>query len=81
MSSSPDTHDQHITRSWRTNAWQGCAAGFKDPAPWYFRTLESWLRMLRRCGFGLHELCEPTIPGASAPLSVLFTCQALGESQ
>jgi len=31
-------------------------------APWYFRTLESWFCMLRRCGFELLDLREPTIP-------------------
>jgi 2-polyprenyl-3-methyl-5-hydroxy-6-metoxy-1,4-benzoquinol methylase len=62
---------------WRDGSWQGFSAEFKDPAPWYFRTLESWLRMLRRCGFELLDLREPTIAGSSAPMSVLFTCQTL----
>lgn len=65
---------------WREGSWHGCGSNFKEPAPWYFRTLESWLQMLRRCGFELLELCEPTIPGASAPLSVLFSCRTLEES-
>jgi 2-polyprenyl-3-methyl-5-hydroxy-6-metoxy-1,4-benzoquinol methylase len=66
---------------WREGSWQGFGADFKDPAPWYFRTVESWLRMLRRCGFELLDLCEPTIPGASAPASMMFICQTLEVSR
>jgi 2-polyprenyl-3-methyl-5-hydroxy-6-metoxy-1,4-benzoquinol methylase len=62
---------------WRDGSWQGFSADFKDPAPWYFRTLQSWMRMLRRCGFELQDFCEPTIAGSSMPVSALFTCQAL----
>jgi len=66
---------------WRDGTWQGFNSDFKDPAPWYFRTLESWFCMLRRCGFELLDLREPTIPGSSTPISVLFTCQTLEASQ
>jgi SAM-dependent methyltransferase len=62
---------------WRKGNWQGFGPQFKDPAPWYFRTVDSWLSMLRRCGFGLEEMREPALPGASVPASVLFTCAAL----
>ena len=68
--------DQPYEDGWRNGSWQGCGPDFTDPAPWYFRTLESWLRMLRRCGFEPLDLCEPTIPGSSAPVSILFTCRA-----
>jgi SAM-dependent methyltransferase len=62
---------------WREGNWQGFGPHFKDPAPWYFRTLESWQRMLRRCGFDLMETREPKLPGSSEPVSVLFLCKAL----
>jgi SAM-dependent methyltransferase len=64
---------------WREGSWQGCGADFTDPAPWYFRTLESWLQMLRRCRFELLELREPTLAGSSAPLALLFTCRMIGD--
>jgi hypothetical protein len=73
--------DRPYQDGWREGSWQGFGSEFKDPAPWYFRTLEGWLCMLRRCGFELLELCEPTIPGASEPLSVLLTCRMLEESR
>jgi SAM-dependent methyltransferase len=59
---------------WRDGNWQGFGPDFKDPAPWYFRTLDSWQRMLRRCGFDIEETREPTLPGSSEPVSVLFIC-------
>lgn len=61
---------------WRKGNWQGFGPDFTDPAPWYFRTLDSWQRMLRRCGFDLKETREPTLPGSSEPVSVLFICEA-----
>jgi SAM-dependent methyltransferase len=57
---------------WRGGSWAGFGAQFSEPAPWYFRTLESWLALLRRCGYGLIECREPTAPGASLPASVIL---------
>jgi 2-polyprenyl-3-methyl-5-hydroxy-6-metoxy-1,4-benzoquinol methylase len=61
---------------WRTGTWAGFGAEFSDPAPWYFRTLESWVSLLRSCGFDLLECREPTAPGASVPSSVIFMARA-----
>ena len=30
---------------WRKGSWAGFGNEFTDPAPWYFRTLESWIRL------------------------------------
>jgi 2-polyprenyl-3-methyl-5-hydroxy-6-metoxy-1,4-benzoquinol methylase len=59
---------------WRAGSWQGFGADFSDPAPWYFRTLESWVAMLRQSGFDVQECREPTAAGAIAPASVIFIC-------
>jgi 2-polyprenyl-3-methyl-5-hydroxy-6-metoxy-1,4-benzoquinol methylase len=59
---------------WRDGSWNGFGAEFRDPAPWYFRTLESWLAMLRRCGLEVVEMREPTGLQESAPASVIFLC-------
>jgi 2-polyprenyl-3-methyl-5-hydroxy-6-metoxy-1,4-benzoquinol methylase len=61
---------------WREGSWQGFGPAFKDPAPWYFRTLVSWQRLLQRCGFDLKETREPTLPGSREPVSILFICEA-----
>ena len=62
---------------WREGSWLGFGSDFSDPAPWYFRTLDSWSAMLQRCGFGILERREPQAPDASAPASVIWICKAL----
>lgn len=59
---------------WRDGSWIGFGAEFRDPPPWYFRTLESWHAMLRRCRWEVVEFREPTGLRASAPASVIFVC-------
>lgn len=61
---------------WRAGSWQGFSADFADPAPWYFRTLESWFSMFQRSGFSMLQCREPTAAGASAPASVIFICKS-----
>lgn len=61
---------------WREGSWAGCDAGFGDPAPWYFRTLESWIRLLGNHGLRLRELREPPHPATGRPASVIFVAQA-----
>ena len=40
---------------WRQGSWTGFSEDFSDPAPWYFRTIESWIRLLRKSGFDLRR--------------------------
>jgi len=60
---------------WRAGNWSGFGEEFSDPAPWYFRTLASWVAMLRGSGFEMIECREPTAPDAIAPASVIFVCK------
>ena len=57
---------------WRTGSWAGFGAEFSDPAPWYFRTVESWVRLLVGSGLRLLELREPLHPTSRRPASVVF---------
>ena len=57
---------------WREGNWLGFSADFNNPAPWYFRTLESWTALLQRCGFDILECREPTAAGALTPASVIW---------
>jgi 2-polyprenyl-3-methyl-5-hydroxy-6-metoxy-1,4-benzoquinol methylase len=66
---------------WREGSWLGFGSEFSDPAPWYFRTLESWSAMLERCGFDILERREPMSAGADAPASVIWICKARGSAQ
>jgi 2-polyprenyl-3-methyl-5-hydroxy-6-metoxy-1,4-benzoquinol methylase len=57
---------------WRAGNWLGFSGDFRDPAPWYFRTIESWQAMLRRCGFEILECREPKAAGAVTPASIIW---------
>lgn len=57
---------------WREGSWAGCSADSTDPAPWYFRTLESWVKLFADNGLQFHELREPLHPVTGKPASVIF---------
>jgi 2-polyprenyl-3-methyl-5-hydroxy-6-metoxy-1,4-benzoquinol methylase len=57
---------------WRAGSWQGFDAAFTDPAPWYFRTLGSWIALLARHRLRVIEMLEPLHPSTSQPASVIF---------
>ncbi len=43
---------------WREGSWAGFSNDFSNPAPWYFRTLESWIKLFVDNGFQLREVRE-----------------------
>ncbi|MGE0809483.1 MAG: class I SAM-dependent methyltransferase [Immundisolibacter sp.] len=65
--------DQPYADGWRVGSWDGCGEGFVEPAPWYFRTLESWVRLFVSAGLALHALDEPVHPDSGRVASVIFT--------
>ena len=60
---------------WRHGSWAGFSDEFSDPAPWYFRTMESWKRLLVDAGFDVLEVREPIHPGTGKPASVIFIAE------
>lgn len=60
---------------WRHGSWAGFVGDFADPAPWYFRTLESWVGLLSRHGWQLLQLREPRHPLTQRPASVILIAQ------
>jgi 2-polyprenyl-3-methyl-5-hydroxy-6-metoxy-1,4-benzoquinol methylase len=63
---------------WRAGSWAGFSANFTDPAPWYFRTLESWERLIARAGLRQTERREPLNPNTGRPASVLLIARVAG---
>ena len=57
---------------WREGSWAGFSGDFADAPPWYFRTMETWLRLYTDHGFELREVREPIHPKTGKPASVLF---------
>ena len=70
--------DHPYVDGWRTGSWAGFSSDFADPAPWYFRTLESWVRLFAESGFRLREMREPLHPATQKPASVLFIAEVAG---
>jgi SAM-dependent methyltransferase len=60
---------------WRTGSWAGFSGAFSDPAPWYFRTLESWVTLFADSGFRLLEMREPVHPRTQKLASVIFVAK------
>ena len=69
------TGDQPYADGWRTGSWTGFSNDFTDPAPWYFRTLESWISLLVRSGLRIVEMREPVHPATGKPASVIFIAE------
>jgi 2-polyprenyl-3-methyl-5-hydroxy-6-metoxy-1,4-benzoquinol methylase len=64
--------DHPYVDGWREGSWAGFSSDFTDPPPWYFRTLESWVRLFTENGLNLLELREPIHPKTGKPASALF---------
>lgn len=72
------TGEQPYADGWRTGSWAGFSTDFADPAPWYFRTMESWVTLFVTSGLRLIELREPLHPTTNKPASVIFVADASG---
>lgn len=57
---------------WREGSWTGFNCRFTDPAPWYFRTLESWASLFVEHGLRVLEVREPVHPDLQTPVSAIF---------
>ena len=57
---------------WRQGSWTGFNQDFCDPAPWYYRTLESWKALFIDNGFKLSEILEPRYPITKKTVSIIF---------
>ena len=61
---------------WRVETFASMDTGFTAPMPWYFRTLSSWVTVLREARLELTGLEEPRHPDSGAPLSLLMKCRS-----
>jgi len=64
--------DQPYRTGWREGSWSGFDAAFTRPAPWYFRTLESWVLLFAGNGLAVRDMREPLHPATLKPASVIF---------
>ncbi|WP_255011557.1 methyltransferase domain-containing protein [Cyanobium sp. Cruz-8D1] len=64
--------DHPYEDGWRESSWSGFSPSFRTPAPWYFRTMESWKGLFRRHNLEVREMREPLDPISGQPASVIF---------
>lgn len=57
---------------WRAGTRDGFGEEFSHPAPWYFRTLESWLALYCGNGLELVGIQEPLHPHTGKPASLIL---------
>lgn len=57
---------------WQPGSWAGFSEDFSDPAPWYFRTLETWVDLFHHSGLELVQLREPLHPQTGKPASLML---------
>lgn len=67
-----DCGEYQYEDGWRSGSWDGFSDDFEDPAPWYFRTLGSWVRLYSEHGFTLDQIREPLHPQTGKPASAIF---------
>lgn len=63
---------------WRDGSWAGFSEQFHTPAPWYFRTIESWQELFVEHGLQLQQTLAPTDPETGQPGSIIFVAQRSG---
>jgi 2-polyprenyl-3-methyl-5-hydroxy-6-metoxy-1,4-benzoquinol methylase len=57
--------------SWRSGNWDGFSNDF-TPAPWYFRTLATWVQLYTANGLAIVEIREPIHPQTGTPAAAIF---------
>ena len=72
------TGDLPYEDGWRPGSWAGFSDAFTDPAPWYFRTIGTWVRLIAESGLRLIELREPLYPTSGKPASMILVAEAPG---
>jgi len=69
--------EQPYLDGWREGSWAGFSNAFTAPAPWYFRTIESWKALFESNGFHLSQTTEPVHPATQQPVSIIFAGEIL----
>jgi len=66
--------DAPYADGWRLETFDAFGGEFREPMPWYFRTLQGWSDALRDAGFAIEAIVESVADGK--PLSLLMRASA-----
>ncbi|WP_444932045.1 class I SAM-dependent methyltransferase [Microbulbifer sp. SSSA002] len=64
--------EQPYRDGWRPGSWDGIEGNFAEAAPWYFRTLESWVQLFNNSGLAIDAIHEPKADPLSPPSSLII---------
>ena len=67
-----DAVDAAYADGWREEKFDKMPGDFRTAMPWYFRTMGSWLSVVRGAGFTIEEVREPFNSQTGKPLSLLI---------
>ncbi|GAC1466319.1 MAG: hypothetical protein NVS2B14_10380 [Chamaesiphon sp.] len=62
---------------WRTETFDSFGGTFREPMPWYFRTVSSWLQQVSEAEWILQAFEETIHPDKKHPLSLLLICRGM----
>ena len=71
--------DAPYADGWRIETFDAFGGEFREPMPWYFRTLQSWSDALRAAGFAIDAIVEPAADGK--PLSLLMRASPCADGE
>jgi len=71
--------EQPYVDGWKTETFDNFGGAFREPMPWYFRTVSSWFQQVSKAGWRVCECEEPTHPQTQIPLSLLLICLSPGD--
>jgi 2-polyprenyl-3-methyl-5-hydroxy-6-metoxy-1,4-benzoquinol methylase len=64
--------EEEYIDGWREGTWKGFSKMFTDPAPWYFRTIDSWKALFEANGFSIEKINEPVNAETEVAASIVF---------
>jgi len=70
--------EQPYVDGWKTETFNNFGGAFREPMPWYYRTVSSWFQQVSESGWRICEFQEPIHPQTKIPLSLLLICQSPG---
>jgi len=73
--------DDEYADGWREGSWVGFSDKFNKPAPWYFRTIDSWKSLFEKSGFSLIDIREPLNTTTNAAASIIFIAEVNKQRQ
>jgi len=65
--------DEPYTDGWKTESWAGLKRSFSHPYKWYYRTMASWLSVVKNAGWKNLQFNEPVHPIKKRPVSLIIT--------